>query len=556
MIHNELSISAKICSIMFGTILTVIGTMLPLLNIIRSEAKLDNIVTVYFTILHLLSISWFIFIYIDTNIIKDNRTGKNGCLWFMKILDKCRKKRHYEENNCEVQSRTLERNSNTVDYFYDHTHPVAAAYIRFGCGVFALAGSILLSVMILEDFSSSNFAQCTPWSLIICNCTGVAFIVIQYSFVFQKSCMYIHRWQRLAMFGVATVVSTNFCRWSKNLVEETYQEMMHNNKSESVVHEAWPFLEDMGYHYHLNEWNCTESGSLSKIRREAAPYLFPASVEFSLLCIAIFFVMYMNIGKTPIDLTRTNENYVKRLFVFIIDCHKATRGMILGVLLLLLTFISLIIFQVYTHTSIDFLSADTEIAFLLSSITQIILLTIGFCTVIISSIKIRKLPRIDIEHPRIRFHADAHFVDEVLLILSILGIYAYDSFSFMAAIGSNDYSITIRIFLISFTLMSSLQATAQNIFLLDAHTRTISNEQHAIKPTREEITFILFNNIALWIFGSFANQRLKSNPIQQSYFGLFSWSMIAHIAVPLALFYRFHSSCLLADIWQTSYVIE
>lgn len=61
------------------------------------------------------------------------------------------------------------------------------------------------------------------------------------------------------------------------------------------------------------------------------------------------------------------------------------------------------------------------------------------------------------------------------------------------------------------------------------------------------------NNLAIWMHDSLSAKKIKLNPIQNEYYHIQTWSIIQAFTSPLSIFYRFHSSVCLADIWQEVY---
>jgi hypothetical protein len=52
---------------------------------------------------------------------------------------------------------------------------------------------------------------------------------------------------------------------------------------------------------------------------------------------------------------------------------------------------------------------------------------------------------------------------------------------------------------------------------------------------------------------SLSAKKLRLNPSKVSYYGASTWAIIQAFTSPLSIFYRFHSSVCLADIWQEVY---
>ncbi len=52
---------------------------------------------------------------------------------------------------------------------------------------------------------------------------------------------------------------------------------------------------------------------------------------------------------------------------------------------------------------------------------------------------------------------------------------------------------------------------------------------------------------------SLSANKVKLNPLQTEYYDAGTWSIVQAFTSPLSIFYRFHSSVCLADIWQEIY---
>lgn len=80
-----------------------------------------------------------------------------------------------------------------------------------------------------------------------------------------------------------------------------------------------------------------------------------------------------------------------------------------------------------------------------------------------------------------------------------------------------------------------------------------SKELRKRKPGREVLTFLIVCNVALWIMETF---EIKSESIRSEYYDFYGkvfWSIVGHMCLPLKMFYRFHSSVCIVDIWKFAY---
>lgn len=89
--------------------------------------------------------------------------------------------------------------------------------------------------------------------------------------------------------------------------------------------------------------------------QDASPFLFPCTIEYSLICAAILYVMWKNISRLPYQGTQSATERVDKLpplhykrspHHYSVDCAQAHKGLFVGILVLVLTIISLILFFV------------------------------------------------------------------------------------------------------------------------------------------------------------------------------------------------------------------
>lgn len=107
------------------------------------------------------------------------------------------------------------------------------------------------------------------------------------------------------------------------------------------------------------------------------------------------------------------------------------------------------------------------------------------------------------------------------------------------------------------SLASIIQTACQTMFILDASRRNAATaSQQNKKPGREIVTFLLVSNLAMWAISTLEKSRAESHPIQLNFYGLWAWTIITHVSMPLAIFYRFHSTVCLCEIWKRAYKMK
>lgn len=110
------------------------------------------------------------------------------------------------------------------------------------------------------------------------------------------------------------------------------------------------------------------------------------------------------------------------------------------------------------------------------------------------------------------------------------------------------------IFLIIIYILNIIQVTIQTPFIVDGIRRCSNSKRLRFsKPGKGLITFALILNIAVWIFVTFEIKSVDKYHKMQKFYGKFIWMVILDTCLPLMLFYRFHSSVCLSDIWKHAY---
>ena len=71
-----------------------------------------------------------------------------------------------------------------------------------------------------------------------------------------------------------------------------------------------------------------------------------------------------------------------------------------------------------------------------------------------------------------------------------------------------------------------------------------------------QITFLLICNLAMWAISTFETSRADAHPTLLNYYGVWAWTIISHVSMPLAIFYRFHATVCLCEIWKRAYKLK
>lgn len=382
--------------------------------------------------------------------------------------------------------------------------------------------------------------------------------------------MRIHKHKIAARFGLMHMIGTNLSVWMNVLVQETKHEILtfYNPENNSLrISHRIPFKNNIlglpavsmdhppeahGHHivarglkgpHHLYE--CRRTNIMGSLVQDASPFLFPCTIEYSLICAAILYVMWRNISKLPLSANLKSKSelsaaYKRSPHHYSVDCARAHKGLFVGILLLVLTIISLILFFVLISRSELVGLAVIEV-----NICELALYGLTTFASIIGMWQVRQLKYDGIKNLQL---------DNILLIGAQTGMFIYSTFTIIGG----QFTIQRNTVLVLITALASLlQTTCQTIFILDASRRScVTPEQMRRKPGRQIVTFLLVTNLAMWAINTLEKSRAESHPIQLHFYGLWAWTIITHVSMPLAIFYRFHSTVCLCEIWKRAYKIK
>lgn len=292
-----------------------------------------------------------------------------------------------------------------------------------------------------------------------------------------------------------------------------------------------------------NIFECRRTNIIGTLVQDASPFLFPCTIEYSLICAAILYVMWRNVCR-PLPEPRVKMESLTQCkrspHHYSVDCARAHKGLFLGILMLVMTIISLILFFVLISRP-DFVSlAVTEV-----NICELILYVLTTLATIVGMWQIRHL----------EYDFSRNFtLDDILLVGAQSGSFLYSTFTII----SGHFTLKKETILVLITALVSLVETGcQTMFILNAGRRSARTPEHIRKkPGREIVTFLLVSNLAMWAINTLEKTRAESHPIQLNFYGLWAWSILTHVAMPLAIFYRFHSTVCLCEIWKRAYKIK
>ncbi|XP_055685215.1 proton channel OtopLc-like isoform X2 [Lutzomyia longipalpis] len=455
-------------------------------------------------------------------------------------------------------------------------------YLKLGAAWFCF-GLLIHSILIVSyqvifmTAVEPDFHKCASVLTLVLEIMFPLYSIFVLFFVFKYANVIINQGRGLARFFLMHAIGTSLAFWVYTIVRETVDaiRLKYLDQENQATAE--------GNHTHLisiqDAIECPAPEELNSIFRNFSPYLYPFVIEFCILIAGIYYIIWANISKCPkkhsvaghshdpndhhdakhmgngsipspsemakspnMDSVSMSEHCAeidhemsfKSNIIVHADCHAASRGLFGGMVLIVLTIAVIILFFVAV-TNDDYF----DIGVIMNSSFELAVLILMIIIVIAAYFQTSKL---DVNtHPM-------SMLDDVLLFIAIPAFFLETIFSMVPAI----YNVSVLN--ICIILSQLIQILIQTPFIIDGM-RRCSNAaiNRRKKPGRELITFLTIANVSLWIYYTFSVKTEYTGDERYAFYGYTLWSILNHLSLPLIMFYRFHASVCLVDIWRHAY---
>lgn len=222
--------------------------------------------------------------------------------------------------------------------------------------------------------------------------------------------------------------------------------------------------------------------------------------------------------------------------------ERSTTGLFFGILAVLMTIISLIVYFIYRET-------NPVLARKLIETSQIILLFVTLMITLSIYIKFRKVAF----NYKVIFKTD---YNEALCIVGLAGVYLFGFYSIIAILGSYKSS-RINVLSLMIQIVTIVESTLQSFLIINGLKMHAANKKvKRYKPGRSLVTLLILLDVSLWLSETFSIKKYDMNSTQLEFYGIVFWSIVSSISTPLSIFFRFHGSVCLSDMWKTLYELE
>lgn len=227
-------------------------------------------------------------------------------------------------------------------------------YLRVGAIAFGIGSMVYSGLEFGQYFELKSEDKCQNALIALNPAARMILTIVQMQFIFLNTKeLHMTRHKVISRFGLMHMVATNLCEWVYVLVEETKHEIDH------LAHEGHVFSPSTNLTHAIHKRatsveivvDCRRTNIMGRLVQNASPFLFPCTIEYSLICAVILYEMWKKIKLNDLSRREHQESMMghhthKDVHHLSVDCSRAHRGMFAGILTIVLTIISLIMFFV------------------------------------------------------------------------------------------------------------------------------------------------------------------------------------------------------------------
>uniref|UniRef100_A0A6A7FY28 Otopetrin-2-like n=1 Tax=Hirondellea gigas TaxID=1518452 RepID=A0A6A7FY28_9CRUS len=413
-------------------------------------------------------------------------------------------------------------------------------YLRVGALVFGLVTLIFNGLEIAMH--STMKEDCAHDVMFAHPIMQALFTFLQMHFLFVNSEVVVEKFGQIARFAFMHLVATNLAIWVRMIVWESANDWIHVTYAKHNVFDI-PWHAQKVLHLH----DCYQNNTLGKLWIGSQEQFFPFLIEYSLIAAAVTYIMWRNVGKEHMrSLSHLSKTFLEetmhekraRKGHWKVDCRSASKGLFLGLLVLVGGIVILIIFFVMKDQE-----GFEDKMFWMCHGSQIVILSLSVTS---SLIGFWQIPKLAVSSTK------PLELDRLLHSCTLIGVYIFSIFGMI--VGGIYYEDQKMMAVFCTNALLFLQVSLQGMLVAEASRRTCTTRlQQLVKPGRQVITFLLFSNITLWILDSFITHSALTQEFQAGFYGTLAWGIISRISLPLLILYRFHSAVILVEIWKNTY---
>lgn len=323
-----------------------------------------------------------------------------------------------------------------------------------------------------------------------------------------------------------------------------------------MIESIGPYVHPDTQCYQCIMCHCNKMSHLAENVFELTPYFYPWSIEFSIIVVGVWYIMWANIGKVAENrktgmhllperrdsINSVTGSPINKAMEVYADCQSATKGLLLGLASLALMMVGMIVYSIMSKSD-DPHDADIAIV-LFSTFVSLIL----FFMVATTAMVFYQVSKFEVNPNPISF------LDDMLLLICLPFIFFYCLLMIWPAFTGHDHQAAANIITSFLTL---IQVGLQTLMIVDGLRRCSNNEKDQVERRGKNLlTFLIVTNLSMYLWETLETKPSGPQGVfrgQIEFYGEELWTVLIHTTQPLTIFYRFHSAVALADIWNSAY---
>ncbi|GMT36019.1 hypothetical protein PFISCL1PPCAC_27316 [Pristionchus fissidentatus] len=472
--------------------------------------------------------------------------------------------------------KRIRRNMAKMDIYQEEPEMLTntstgSMYLRIGCVVFGLIGVVyyvLMSLVCTFGWEGITANECNASGIAI-SLMAAVFVFFQMWFVYCNGKIAINGKSRyIISFGLMHLVATNLWLWIRYILYEEVQTLkeirlakFHDNSTSSDILQEFLSI-DWGstgttdhHHDHHNTTDLIhavtsghECQGIQCLFGDFSEFMYTCVVEYSLICAGVAFVFWTNCGvHGEGEKIEEPRQKLRKRNIVTIDCSRTAEGLFAGFVFLICTILAVSLFNAY--------STSAHMAQIIFLSTNIFFYAVA---IVVCCYAFWRMKVLAFNHEPAEEDESAEFLDEILLVVGLLGELVFCLGGLLAFINNQDiHVLSILLFVSNFLRLIQVAIQSGLIMIGSRLVLDIENPKTIrYKPGKQVITLLLIINLALFFMNIFEAQKAGvTDEIVQMYGGR-SWALIVRGCSPLTVFFRFHSSVCFAEIWKKTFKVQ
>ena len=379
-----------VLSMSYAIIVVMTGIAIYAYDVLINEDENTTVSAAFNLFLCIVGISWLCYLVYDINrYIHEIEGHARGSLDLgeMKLVEG-------EDGELHIEM-SLPGEKKTVPEYYGFAsgRHSGSFYLKIGAGVFCIGHVVHMGLNFVKEiiFTISDIDDihelCSSYMNACVDMLTPIYSIIQCFVIFKYGNVIVNKNKWLARFAFMHCISASLCLWIYTIVNETLDALVvknfykpkcdhlgedhddhHFRKSFSWVRDdntsdelrLGCLKEELSMTEHFEcvlelKYFCAASNQLSDDLFNFASLLYPFSIEFSILVVGVWYILWSNIAKiehykdslnflpsvTPrgsVDEGQRTEGHKQAMILFA-DCSSSNKGLFLGIVLLVLTII-------------------------------------------------------------------------------------------------------------------------------------------------------------------------------------------------------------------------